>query len=293
MNAHNFSHNSIIQNWEPYIKARADAAIAKIRDEARQEPSDIFNWSHLLANEIMGKIAFGEDFGLIEAGEVSETSLRPSVPLFLKLTRQQENETLKYIHKGAMLGFLRVEWGMLHKLMQKLNLPMFREHFEAPVKFFQHARKATFTARSSNLQSANIFSAILAAQEKDTEAISDDVISIEAECMMTGGSDTTKANMTYLIYEVLRRPEWRDRLENEVAQLPPDYTNSDLEALPFLNAVLYETLRCHSGAPGSLRRTAPRDGATLGGHFVPRGTGVGTQAYSLNRDAHMYPNPDM
>jgi cytochrome P450 len=43
MYAQNFSHNSIIQNWEPYIKARAGAAIAKIRDEARQGPSDVFN----------------------------------------------------------------------------------------------------------------------------------------------------------------------------------------------------------------------------------------------------------
>lgn len=77
-----------------------------------------------------------------------------------------------------------------------------------------------------------------------------------------------------------------------MAALPEDFTETDLEALPLLNAVIEEALRLYGAAPGSLPRVVPRGGAALGGYFIPEGTTVCTQAFTLHRDSNLFPNPE-
>jgi len=80
----------------------------------------------------------------------------------------------------------------------------------------------------------------------------------------------------------------RRELENEVRGLKPDFADADLEALALLNAVIEETLRLYGAAPASLPRQTPASGATLCGYFVPGGTTVDTQAYTIHRDASLF-----
>lgn len=91
---------------------------------------------------------------------------------------------------------------------------------------------------------------------------------------------------------MLQRPDIRTALEQEVANLPADFCDADLEALPFLNATIDEALRLYGAAPGSLPRIVPKGGAQLGGHFVPEGYTVGTQSYSLHRDPKLFSDPE-
>lgn len=46
------------------------------------------------------------------------------------------------------------------------------------------------------------------------------------------------------------------RLEDEVSGLPHNYSDSDLEGLPYLSAFIDGTLRLNGAAPGSLPGTA-------------------------------------
>jgi cytochrome P450 len=81
------------------------------------------------------------------------------------------------------------------------------------------------------------------------------------------------------------------KLEAEVAQLDPDYSDAGLEKLPYVNAVVDEALRLYGAAPGSLPRQAPKGGVTLhGGYFIPENTTVSSQAYSFHRNESVYRN---
>ena len=129
------------------------------------------------------------------------------------------------------------------------------------------------------------------AREKQPQ-LSDLSVRLEATNLIVAGSDTTAATLTYLVWAVLKRPGLQRRLEAEVAALAPDFRDDDLEALPLLNSVIEETLRLYGAAPGSLPRVVPEGGATMAGHFLPAGTVVTTQAFTMHRDGSIFAQPE-
>lgn len=94
-----------------------------------------------------------------------------------------------------------------------------------------------------------------------------------------------------MIWAVLSRPQLRTQVEAEIATLPENYTDADIEALPLVSAVIEENLRLYGAAPGMLPRIVPDGGADMGGYYIPQGITVTTHAYSLHRDPVLYPNP--
>ena len=69
----------------------------------------------------------------------------------------------------------------------------------------------------------------------------------------------------------------------------PSYTV--LSQLPYLQACLNETLRLYPTIIATLPRTALRD-TTVCGIDIPKGTVVGTQNYTIHRDAEALPDPE-
>lgn len=114
----------------------------------------------------------------------------------------------------------------------------------------------------------------------------------ESTSLIFAGSGTTANTLTFLSYAVLSRPTLQQALEEEVAQLAEGFTDADLEQLPLLNAVINETLRLFCAVPGSLPRVVPAGGITLGGYFIPEGTTVSTQAFTLHRDESLWDNAE-
>lgn len=139
-------------------------------------------------------------------------------------------------------------------------------------------------------EGTNIFANIIREAEKG-EHLEDFDVQLEASALIVAGSDTTAITLTYLTWAVLSRPALRDELEQEVALLPEDFGDGDIEDLPLLNAVVEETLRLYGAAPGGLPRMVPPAGTTLGGYFFPPGTTVTTQSYTFHRVPRLFPNP--
>lgn len=126
----------------------------------------------------------------------------------------------------------------------------------------------------------------------DKQALSMEEIKHNAGAYIIAGSDTTSNTLTYLVWSVCRHPSIKKQLLAELSTLSEDFTDGDLKALPYLNRVIDETLRLYSAAPGGLPRVVPEGGATFGEHWLPGGTVVLTQAYSLHRDPEAFPNAE-
>lgn len=129
-------------------------------------------------------------------------------------------------------------------------------------------------------------------KEKNFE-LSDRTIAEEASNLIVAGSDTTAVTLTYLVWAVLdpRNTRVRQKLMMELAPLPLDLNSTEIGALPYLNGVLQESLRLYGAAPGSLPRTVPSGGVKLGNFFLPAGTTISTQAFTLHRDPVIFEEP--
>lgn len=193
---------------------------------------------------------------------------------------------LKVSGISAELPFIRT----MGQFLKFLPVEAFRELFSREDVLLEHGKKLLGSVRTSE-ESSTIFANIAAEAEKG-EKLEDIDVQVEASGLIVAGTDTTAVTITYLVWAVLSRPALQHDLEQEVASLPEVYTDADLEKLPLLTAVIEETLRLYGAAPGSLPRAVPHGGAQIGGVFVPGGTTVCTQAYSIHRDPGLFPNPD-
>jgi cytochrome P450 len=134
-----------------------------------------------------------------------------------------------------------------------------------------------------------LFTKVFNAKE---ETMSREELLANAETYIIAGSDTTAHSMTYLVWAVCRHADVKGKLVSEVAGLPEVYSDEDLKALPYLNQVIHETLRLYASAPGYLPREVPPNGTEIDGYWMPGGTEVQTQAYSMHRNPAVYPNPE-
>ncbi|KAK2735826.1 hypothetical protein FQN57_001103 [Myotisia sp. PD_48] len=104
----------------------------------------------------------------------------------------------------------------------------------------------------------------------------------DAIVAIIAGSDTVAPTMVFLFYELLSHPELANKLCEELDGV--DYTDPKaLRSLPYLNAVIKETLRLHPAVPTGGYRDTPPEGMTIGGTYIPGNTTVVAPRYILQR----------
>lgn len=70
-----FSKTNLRENWGHFVRDRAESAVKKIRMEAETGTSDVFQWWTFYTMDVIGQIAFGKTFGMLELGKVWYTIL--------------------------------------------------------------------------------------------------------------------------------------------------------------------------------------------------------------------------
>jgi cytochrome P450 len=98
----------------------------------------------------------------------------------------------------------------------------------------------------------------------------------EAQALMFAGADTVGNTLMLGTYHLLKQPETLQKLKSELAAAWPSLDGKEpkirqLENLPYLNAVIKESLRLTSGVVSGLLRVVPPTGATIAGVSVPPG----------------------
>lgn len=95
----------------------------------------------------------------------------------------------------------------------------------------------------------------------------------EAQALTFAASHTTANALTVGIFHVLANNGIKERLVRELRQAWPDLSKTptfeDLEQLPYLTAVITESLRVSPGIVSPLLRITPFGGTTIGGIKVP------------------------
>lgn len=105
------------------------------------------------------------------------------------------------------------------------------------------------------------------------------------------GGDTTSATMRTVVYHLSKNPSAYSALAAEltIANLSLPAKWKDIQALPYLDAVIREALRIHPGISFIFERVVPETGFTLpDGRFIPGGTNVGINPAVTNRNREIF-----
>lgn len=108
----------------------------------------------------------------------------------------------------------------------------------------------------------------------------------DTRLFVVGGSDTTAATMTYIMYYLATYPEQLAKLRAEVEPLLKGRTTldpKDVGVANHLNGVIHETLRLHPPIPSGFPRVTPKEGMVLNGTYIPGYTTVVVPLWAIGR----------
>lgn len=267
---------SALKNYNTAIMSRVDYTITRMREEFNKQGAiDVCKWWLFMTTDIIGELTFGESFKTLEQGKKSG------------YTRDLE--------LSGSLSAIRTIFSSAIPVLRYLPIPAIRQAFQSTKNMTKYAEDSL--SRHHNLQASDptrgrltLFTKIV--QAKDENKLSFDETRNNASAFIIAGSDTTANTLTYLVWSVCKRPAIKAKLMEELNTLPDDYNDHDLQKLSYLSYVIEETLRLHPVVPCGLPRAVPPSGASLGGRWLPGGTTVACQSYSMHRTPEAFPDAE-
>lgn len=245
------------------------------------------------------------------------------VPSIERLTRQHLERW------AAQGGILTVETEMRQLAFEiiaififgddaaKLDLPLLSHHFQtweagmfAPVTInlpfttFGKALKSkqvlmetiaplVAERRKSGQQSYDVLGTLLTVRDNDGNLLSDQTIVHEIQLLLFAGHDTTVTSNTNILMMLAQHPDVLKTAREEQAALPEDartFTLENLKKMPYLDAVIHESMRCVPPIGGMFRVTT--QDVEFGGYRIPKGWVIALNPGRTHRDESIWGNPD-
>jgi cytochrome P450 len=231
------------------------------------DTSTVYNW---LTFDIIADLTFGKSFNSI-------FDWKPSAWVSLLLDFTSHLTLLPVINRLSVPGFV-LPFLMPKALKQSLDLhnKMTEEMVEHRIKLGDlHDREDFFaqTIRQGNLDRVHLRE--------------------QAKILLLAGSETTATFLSGVTYFLLKNPDTLARLQTEIRKSfssSREITGESTSGLTYLNAVIEEGLRLFPPAPFGLPRVCP--GATINGLFIPKGTIVSVDTYTVSHDARNFHQPN-
>ncbi|KAL6251945.1 hypothetical protein RBB50_002155 [Rhinocladiella similis] len=143
-----------------------------------------------------------------------------------------------------------------------------------------------------------VFDCWAAPNEKRTFTPALDQLSADAFLFYGAGTDTTAYTLTAGTWGLIHHKDALAKLRKELHDVLPDSSGgklvspSALENLPYLRAVVKESLRMGMGVPGRLGRVVPAGGVNLCKRHIPAGTILHATHYCYHFDSEVFPSPE-
>ena len=243
-----------LREQEPILRDYVDLLIRKLREESQGgKLVDIVNWYNYTTFDIIGDLCFGESFhNLDNKGEHPWISgVLKAVKIGMLHAQIRVIPPLGYIVKRAMPMFLKGARSRIFGFTQERVNKRLKQETERP-DFMTYVLKSDGTEKG------------LSRPEIDSNFL----------MLTNAGSETTATTLSACTYYLLRNPHVLRRLKEEIRgsfESEKDITVAAVNKLPYLIAVLTETLRIHAPAPIAFPRFVNPGGATINGRWVPGG----------------------
>ncbi|KAK4262353.1 hypothetical protein QN277_027923 [Acacia crassicarpa] len=134
---------------------------------------------------------------------------------------------------------------------------------------------------------------LLSLQESHPEYYTDPIIKGLISILLMAGTETSATTLEWAMSCLLNNPESLKKAQQEIDTHTGQerlIDEQDISKLPYLQNVIFETLRLHPAAPLLTPREVSDD-CTIGGYSVPRDNIVLTNAWAIHRDPQLWSDP--
>jgi cytochrome P450 len=249
------------------VEAMIDEATPAIEMLRSGEIVDIYEWMRRLAMRIAMRALLGLDPD--EAGKGAAAA-------------EHFERALEFYGIDFALRFLRgpgSPWRKMLAARKVLDEIVFSE--------IAHRRQSPDSGRM------DVLSLLLQVRDEAGEGFSDREVRDQLMTLMFAGHDTSTSTLTFMMYELARRPDVIEKLQEEQDRVlggdVPDIEKLERE-MPYLDQVLDEVLRLYPPAWIGPRRAVKE--FEFNGHTVPDGAYLNYCSWASHRIPEFFPEPE-
>ncbi|KAL6792264.1 cytochrome P450 [Trichoderma sp. SZMC 28013] len=265
-----FTTKSLL-DYEPDVDTTLEELLQRIGHSSTFILHEILQWFQL---DFLMKIAFTETPGHLQNGtDVYGLSTLTAKRIAHWYSWQSLPQLERFIYRNPIWGrFLAQpsEWAR-----------MSRKRFTS---------RLAVTKEGQGLDRRDLLQKCIDYSEKYPDVLKPQTITSVVNSIISAGTDTTSGAMTAILYFLLKSPSCYKLLMEELhsarqsgkLSIPPRYT--EVSRLPYLDAVLKETLRLSPALGIPMERIVPSSGCFVNGIFIPGGTVIGCLAMVVHMD---------
>ncbi|ORX73125.1 cytochrome P450 [Linderina pennispora] len=231
---------------------------------------------HSIAIDVIGALGFGHSFGILQSGNaeiiswindaLKMSSIRSSYPItkhipwmFKKYKRGEQQ----------LISFVKSTVAERRKLIQETGKPPREDILQ---RFIEAVDPAT------------------------GQKITEDELHTEIILLNNAGTDTTSHTLSWTLMYLLHYPDIHRRVCKDIRSAFPDHSApiryDEAKSLPYLTAVIYESLRMMPSVSGLLPRVVPSGGFELGGYHIPGKSEICLAFAACQRNSEMWDEPN-
>jgi cytochrome P450 len=243
------------------------------RYAASGEAFDLLQELQLMRANQVGVTSLGQNFGLLEAR---------TAPL------------LDWVGQCVQLGLRE----MYFPILRRIRLPfLYGDMYKARQNLYDFVLKMIEARRKSPEKPRDILQTLLDARDPETgEPLTDDELVSEVAVQFVVGNFPVSLTILWTIYLLMENPDALKRLLAELDEALPageEIDDNKLAHLPYLEAVLRESMRHRPVMAEGLPRVVPKGGCVISGQKIPEGTVVFASSFILHHDPKIWSEPEV
>ncbi|KAK3356595.1 isotrichodermin C-15 hydroxylase [Lasiosphaeria hispida] len=264
-----------MREQEPVFHKYVDLLVQRMH-ENQGTVIDICTWFHFTTFDMIGDLAFGEPFDCLK-----DSQFHPWIHFILS--------RLRMMLYGQIVMTMGYGLGEIVKLIIPKNVT------DEILKHVALTKDKVDRRREKPAGRLDFMTHILEQVEKQ-DGINLGELYANAQILVMAGSETSGTLLTVAAFQLMKNPASRLKLEQEIRTtfaLEGDMTFASISQLPYLNAVINESLRIQPPIPAAIHRFVPKEGAIIDGKFVAGGTDVHVSQWAANHSESNFTDPHL
>jgi cytochrome P450 family 110 len=174
--------------------------------------------------------------------------------------------------------------------MQRSWFPLWRRYARTKKELYAWFDSVLAERRARADGVGDVLGVLMTARDEDGQPFTDEHIKNELLSVLTAGHITTSVALAWSLYELVRHPEVLKKLRAELEGFGETPDPGLLVSLPYLSAVVNETIRLHPILSECARvPTAP---INIHGHTIRAGQALVISIVGIHHNPTIYPEPD-
>jgi len=257
---------------------------------------DFLPWANYLAFDIIGDLAFGAPFGMVNAAKD-----------FAVVPRDEKDQNSAMNGKAVVIteipavkilngrGEYAMSMGVLPGWWRPYvaRLPWYTQGGQDVKTLAGIAIMAVAKRLATTTDRVDLLSKLKESRDGNGNPMGTTELTAEALTVLIAGSDTTSNSTCAILYYLASSPQSRAKLQKELdEQLGTEdeivANSQQIKRLTYLDACINEALRLHSTSSLGLPRIVPEGGLTIVGQILPAGAIVAVPSFSIHRDKEVW-----